>query len=537
MLSPARAGSAGSIGFVVAVGVATLLGFAFAVLLRNAQHFYFAVGTLGLAEVLLIVFQRWILLTGRSSAEILSATRLSVFGWVAQAQPRQFLVMLVFLAVVLFLGALMARSPMVRSAIAARDNPRVLDTLGVDARWPGVVMFTLGCGISAAAGSLFVHTRGIGTPETFGIELGIGVFVALILGGLHSLWGGLIGAWFYVYVPLYLERWESWTLVIWGAVLVFVMIVFPDGLVGLVSRVRASITGRGGRKRPKPGEPLRPLLDVADPGGPAPRRSGERHRHCGTAAMTDVLEAREIGVSFGLLRACDGVDLSVPEGAVLGLTGPNGSGKSTFMNAVTGLVPATDRSDPGSPRPAGRPRAVRELGVARAFQSPQNWAELSCLENVLLGSDDRQLLGLIGAVFRRPSMRAREQARWADAERALERVGLADLVLVPAAQLTYGQQRMLELARAIVGRPSLLLLDEPSAGLNAVETEELGTLLSALRQQGMAILVIDHKIDFLDRICDRITVLQLGKVIAEGRPDEIWTHRDVIEAYLGADDA
>ena len=256
------------VGFAVAVGVATLLGFAFALLLRNAQHFYFAVGTLGLAEVLLIVFQRWILLTGRSSAEILSATRLSVFGWEAQARDRQFLVMLVFLAVVLFLGALMARSPMVRTAIAARENPRVLDTLGVDARWPGVVMFTLGCGISAAAGSLFVHTRGIGTPETFGIELGIGVFVALILGGLHSLWGGLIGAWFYVYVPLYLERWESWTLVIWGAVLVFVMIVFPDGLVGLVSRVRGSVTGRGVGKRPSPGAPLRPLLESSDTGPP-----------------------------------------------------------------------------------------------------------------------------------------------------------------------------------------------------------------------------------------------------------------------------
>ena len=254
--------------------------------------------------------------------------------------------------------------------------------------------------------------------------------------------------------------------------------------------------------------------------------------------MTAVLEARDISVSFGLLRACDGIGLSVPEGAVLGLTGPNGSGKSTFMNAVTGLVPATGSLEiQGQPAALGRPREVRERGVARAFQSPQNWAELSCLENVLLGSDDRQLIGLMGTVFRRASMRAREQVRWADAERALERVGLADLVLVPASQLTYGQQRMLELARAIVGRPSLLLLDEPSAGLNAVETGELGALLSELRQHGMAIVVIDHKIDFLDRICDRITVLQLGKVIAEGRPDEIWTHRDVIEAYLGSDDA
>lgn len=254
-----------TVGLVVACAGAAALAVVFAFLLRNAQHFYFAVGTLGLAEVLLIVFQRWRLLTGNSSAEILSATDLTLFGWDAGPRDRQMLVMLVFLGVVLLLGVLMARSPLFRTAIAARDNPRVLGTNGLDPRWPGIVMFTLGSVLAAAAGSLFVHTRGIGTPETFGIELGIGVFVALILGGLHSLWGGLIGAWFYVYVPLYLERWESWTQVIWGAVLVFVMIVFPDGLVGLVGRGRALLTGGDGPRRPAPWAPLRRLLPGGEP--------------------------------------------------------------------------------------------------------------------------------------------------------------------------------------------------------------------------------------------------------------------------------
>jgi branched-chain amino acid transport system permease protein len=263
-----------AVGFLVAVVVASLLAFAFAALLRNAQHFYFAVATLGLSEVLIIVFRQWTPLTGRSSGEIVSAQRMSIFGWEVLARDRQFWVLLALLALVLFLGALMARSPVVRNAIAARDNARVVDTLGADSRWPGVVLFTLGSALAAAAGSIFVHTRGIGTPETFGIELGIGVFVALILGGLHSLWGGLIGAWFYIYVPLYLRRWESWTQVIWGGTLVFVMIVFPDGLVGLFTRLKSLLVGRDGPAKPPAWEPLVRLFGRdPEPAASEPRRS------------------------------------------------------------------------------------------------------------------------------------------------------------------------------------------------------------------------------------------------------------------------
>jgi ABC-type branched-subunit amino acid transport system ATPase component len=253
--------------------------------------------------------------------------------------------------------------------------------------------------------------------------------------------------------------------------------------------------------------------------------------------VTPALEARAISVSFGGVLACDDVDLAVDPGNIVGLTGPNGSGKSTFMNAVTGLVAASGHLEVGGETaPLGRPIVLRRLGVARAFQSPQNWMSLSCLENVVLGSDDRTEVGLAASVFRRPSMRRRERQRWAAATEVLERVGLGPLVDAPASQLTYGQQRLLELSRSVVGRPSVLLLDEPSAGLNDSETAFLGSLLTDLRSEGMALIVIDHKIDFLDSLCDRITVLQLGRVIAEGSPREIWRHRDVIDAYLGIEE-
>lgn len=232
------------IGLVVAGVTAFVVGLAFSLALRRSEHFYFAVATLGLGEVLLLVFRRSERLTGRSSAEISGVTDLDLFGWVADTRVRHFYVLVVLLAVVLVVGAFIERSPVRREAIAARDNRIVAEVTGLDAARPGIVLFTFGCVISAVAGSVFVHTRQLGTPETFGLELGIGIFVALILGGLHSLWGGLVGAWFYVYVPEYLERLENWTQVIWGAVLIVVMVLFPEGLIGLIGRLRSVLRRR-----------------------------------------------------------------------------------------------------------------------------------------------------------------------------------------------------------------------------------------------------------------------------------------------------
>lgn len=226
------------VGTVVAVLVAALIAAAFAVLVRKAHHFYFAVATLGLSEVLLLLFQRVQRLTGKSSAEISGSKKIDIFGWAATTRYRHFWVIVVALALILLVVAFVERSAFARRAIAARDNPTVAETLGIDGGRVGIVLFVVGSALAALVGSLFVHTRSVGTPDTFGLKLGIGIFVALILGGLHSMWGGIIGAWFYTYVPLYLTSLEQWTQVIWGCVLVVVMIALPEGLVGLFAWVR-----------------------------------------------------------------------------------------------------------------------------------------------------------------------------------------------------------------------------------------------------------------------------------------------------------
>jgi ABC-type branched-subunit amino acid transport system ATPase component len=246
-----------------------------------------------------------------------------------------------------------------------------------------------------------------------------------------------------------------------------------------------------------------------------------------------MLRADDITVAFGGVRAVDGVSLELGD-ELLGLVGPNGSGKTTFLNAICGVAPASGRLQvDGADVPLGRPRSAWRAGIARVFQAPQAFVELSCLENVLLTSSDTRHRGVAGAWLARPVMWRRERARWAHAVACLDRVGLADQALAPASLLSYGQRRLLELARALAGDPQVLLLDEPSAGLNDAETGELAELLHSVRRDGTALLLVDHKVDFLDVLCDRIVVLELGHVIAEGTPNTVWQHEQVINAYLG----
>jgi branched-chain amino acid transport system ATP-binding protein len=247
-----------------------------------------------------------------------------------------------------------------------------------------------------------------------------------------------------------------------------------------------------------------------------------------------MLEAEEIAVSFGAVKAVDGVSLRLAPGEILGITGPNGSGKSTFLNAVTGLVPARGKVRiSGIPVRTGRPESVARLGVRRTFQTPQVHDGLSCLENVLVGFPDPDLRSVGAAWFRRPGMWRRERERWQTGMEALRFVGIERLWETPAGALAYGQRRLLELARAKAGQPCVLLMDEPAAGLNQVETDELLALLRSMVTRETSLVVVEHKMDFLQNLCARLVVLELGRVIAEGPPADVLRDKNVIDAYLG----
>jgi branched-chain amino acid transport system ATP-binding protein len=247
------------------------------------------------------------------------------------------------------------------------------------------------------------------------------------------------------------------------------------------------------------------------------------------------LDVTDVSKSFGGVQALDSVGLQVAGGSIVGLIGPNGAGKTTFFNVMSGLYPA----DVGIFLFDGKsyfPESVSEVtksGLARTFQNIRLFGEMSVLENVMVGCHCRTQAGLLGAIFRFPSTKREEKAIRDKAHKLLAYVGLGDFAQMEARNLSYGHQRRLEIARALATEPKLLALDEPAAGMNATEKLELRELLLRIRADGKTILLIEHDVSLVMGICDSLTVLDYGKVIAAGKPADVRIHPEVIRAYLG----
>jgi ABC-type branched-subunit amino acid transport system ATPase component/ABC-type branched-subunit amino acid transport system permease subunit len=545
---------------VVGMAVAAVIAFVFAWVARRANLFFLAIATLALSEIINQVITQWNQFTGVDGAELHDVKPIELFGWtatsgadsVATNQRHLFWVYLGALALAMVIGLWLARAPVKREAIALRDQPTVASSLGVPTLRLRLTMFVLGSVIGAFAGALSVHGNGYAQPTDYTVELGLGIFVMLIVGGIDSLWGPVLGAAFYVWLPHLLQRLDlevfghqirEYNQIIYGAALLLTMIFMPEGLVGIGRRIKARLQRRtsparrtwltdlfGFTKPPDLRPAARPTLPTPAPSAAARSSAGSDGLHAEPA----ILRAENIAVNFGGVVAVDGVSLAMREGEILGLVGPNGSGKTTFVNALTGVVPSSGTLEvDGEPVPLCLPGRARRAGLLRTYQAPQTYDHLSCVEDVLLSTADRRRTGILSSWFLRPSVLRHEQERWRRASEAIVRVGLGAYAETPAGRLTYGQRRLLELARAIAAQPKVLMLDEPSAGLDDTETAQLARYLRDLRDEGVSLFVIDHKLDFITGLCDRVAVFELGHLVAVGEAATVFQDQRVVDAYLG----
>ncbi|XVV08715.1 ABC transporter permease subunit [Actinoplanes sp. CA-131856] len=504
---------------VLAVAATVLMGLVIGTPALRVQSHYLGIVTLGLA----LAFTNWV-----TNAEIAGGAE-GISGIPAPSVPGvdlsseyiyYYLELIVF-AVVLGFGLFVVRTALGRRMRAMRDDALAAGALGAEVPMLRMTAFMLASVYGGVAGVLYSGLIRYVAPESFNIANMFLLLAMVIIGGRQSLIGCVVGAISLALVRELLVDHPTIAQLAYGSVVVLVVVFAPTGLAGLPRRVRAAIDHRRGTR-----------------GSAAQLRPFEPYEAVAASSPTSddqLLRVEGVTKQFRGLKALDDVSLTVTTGEIRGIVGPNGSGKTTLFNVISGLYKPTQGRVffRGADMTGRTPYRLARAGMARTFQNLRLFGDLTVEENLLVALDRSSTLSAWRYVLRPLSVIRRDVTLRSDAADILARYGLTEFASLAPKSLPYGIQRRVEIARAVAADPALLLLDEPAAGLNGEEVRQLAEIVRSIRDSGRTVIIIEHNMGLVMSLCEQITVLAGGRVIASGTPAEVAAEPAVIEAYLG----